>query len=472
MKNLLIVSPKNETFKIVKFCFKSGNNIETAFTLEKCLEMFRNKRHEFVFIDVEILKGKNNDGFKKQLQLFWQIFPDAEIIILSTQNLIREAVNAVKAGASDYLTYPLNPTEIKYVIENIHKNIRLQSELDYLRGQFWRKESLVMLRTNTLEMRKVFDKVRAVAPTESTVLLRGETGTGKGIIAKLIHQHSKRSENQFINVHCGAIPDTLLESELFGHEKGAFTGAVRRKLGKFEIANHGTIFLDEIGTITSSMEIKLLNVLQEKIYQRVGGETDLYADVRIITATNADLEKMCKEGSFRTDLYYRLNIFPIEIPPLRERIDDIPLFIELFFKRLNKFSTKSIRDIHPEVLEAFKNYEWPGNIRELENLLERAFILENSPLLTPKSFPILLFKDKVPKYIYKIDSSKSLEDVRRQEIEIIEQQYLTELLIKNCGKIKNTAQAAGIGVRQLHKLLTKYDLRKEDFKSPTLNQKN
>jgi transcriptional regulator with GAF, ATPase, and Fis domain len=313
-------------------------------------------------------------------------------------------------------------------------------------------------------MSEVFEKVRAVAPTESTVLITGETGTGKGVIAKLIHEHSRRADKQFISVHCGAIPDTLLESELFGHEKGAFTGAIRRKLGKFEIAQGGTIFLDEIGTISSSMQIKLLQVLQERTFQRVGGELSISADVRIIIATNADLQKMCQEGSFRRDLFYRLNVFPIEIPPLRERLADIPLLLDTFLKKLNRFSLKNIRDFAPGFLTVMQSYDWPGNIRELENLVERAFIIEETPILTIESLPKDLVSDETFKSPI-ANLTQSLKTVRLRAVETAEQRYLVELLKEHNGKINDTAAAAGIGVRQLHKLMIKYKLKKEDFRN-------
>jgi transcriptional regulator with PAS, ATPase and Fis domain len=314
------------------------------------------------------------------------------------------------------------------------------------------------------EMKKVFDKVRLVAPTRTTVLITGETGTGKGVLAKLIHRHSHRCDNQFISVHCGAIPDTLLESELFGHEKGAFTGAFQRKLGKFEIAHGGTIFLDEVGTITASAQIKLLQVLQDRTFQRVGGDENIESDVRIISASNIDLHKMCDEGLFRKDLYYRLNIFPIEIPSLRDRVSDIPLLVEGFLKKLNKLHQKKINDIHPQVMEAFEVYPWPGNIRELENLVERAYILETSSILTPESFPSELFTFDTPKAQIALDVSLPLAEARKKSIENIERHYLKELLALNKGRINMTAQCAGITTRQLHKLLSKYKIRKEEFK--------
>jgi DNA-binding NtrC family response regulator len=297
-------------------------------------------------------------------------------------------------------------------------------------------------------------------------LLNGETGTGKGLLARLMHQHSNRKDGPFISVHCGAIPDTLLESELFGHEKGAFTGATRRKLGKFEIAHGGTVFLDEVGTISPSAQIKLLEVLQDGTFHRVGGETTIEADVRIIAATNADLKEMCEEGKFRKDLYYRLNVFPIEIPPLRERVSDIPYIMEVILSRLNKSHMQEIYDIHPDVIEAFKLYSWPGNIRELENLMERAYVLEGSSVLTAKGFPDELFVHQAFQLQLKPDLSMSLAAVRRKGIEDIERRYLEELLVQKRGRIKESAEAAGISTRQLHKLLTKYAIKKEAYKKP------
>jgi transcriptional regulator with PAS, ATPase and Fis domain len=315
-------------------------------------------------------------------------------------------------------------------------------------------------------MQEVFQKVRSVAPTKSTVLIVGETGTGKGLLAQLIHRHSNRKDGPFVSVHCGAIPDTLLESELFGHEKGAFTGASRRKLGKFEIAHSGTIFLDEVGTISSSAQIKLLEILQDGTFYRVGGETIIQANVRVVAATNTDLQKMCDEGSFRRDLYYRLNVFPIEIPPLRDRASDIPHIIEVILKRLNKSHPKEIYDIHQDVVEAFKSYTWVGNIRELENLMERAYILETSSVLTTQAFPNELFANRNLQLRPKPDISMTLAEARRKGLEEFERDYLEKLLTRNRGRINESAKAAGISTRQLHKLLTKYNIKKEAFKTP------
>lgn len=466
MKNILVTTIDQKAVETIHQCFEAGYKIERANSLAAAEELLSKKRYEFLFIDIDILKNSKIDvDYKNQFLPFWRISPDVDIIVLSSPNMIRETVNAVKAGASNYLTYPLNPEEVKYIVDSLQEYSRMSSELIYLRDRFWRSESLAMLRSNSPLMKEVFSKIRAVAQTESTVLITGETGTGKSVIARLLHQHSKRSEKQFISVHCGGIPESLLESELFGHEKGAFTGAIRRKLGKFEIAHGGTIFLDEIGTITPSMQIALLQILQDRTFERIGGENVIKADVRIIAATNTNLLSMVAEGTFRSDLFYRLNVFPIELPRLADRIEDIPILVENFLKRLNKANTKHINDIHPEVLEAFQCYAWPGNIRELENLIERAYILESSSILTPRSFPAELFKNgKKKNKLAACDVSLTLSEVRQREIERAERQYIIELLSKNHGRIKQTAQDAGIGERQLNKLMNRYGIIKEEFK--------
>jgi len=468
MKYVLVITQDMMASDVIRNCFGLQYRVDAAPDKSSCFEKPRRKEYEFIFVDIaflqdEVLKNGHND-YRRELQRFWQTFPTAEVIVLAGQNAIREAVNAVKAGASNYLTYPVSPDEVKYVAESISESLRMQSELDYLRGRFWQNDSLEVIRTNNPVMKKVFDKVRSVAPTKATVLLTGETGTGKGVIARLIHRHSTRNDKQFIAVHCGAIPDSLLESELFGHEKGAFTGAVKRKLGKFEISQGGTLFLDEIATITPSAQIKLLQVLQDKTFQRVGGEAVIQSDVRVIVASNMDLKLMSEEGAFRRDLYYRLNVFPIEIPSLRERIEDIPILVEVFMRRLAKLYGKEIHGIHPEVSEAFERYSWPGNIRELENLIERAYILESSSLMSPESFPGELFSSACSGARISLDTSLTLAEARRQGIENIERYYLKELLASHAGRINSTARAAGISTRQLRKLLTKYRIHKEEFK--------
>jgi DNA-binding NtrC family response regulator len=466
MNKVLVATQNIEAHAVIRDCFQNRYRVERARDWTHCVDLLKAARYDYLFVDVEFFPADTVEDPRKSLHAIWSIAPDVETVILSSQARIRDAIRFVKEGATQYLTYPLDPSEVKYLIDTIGQEVRLYAELKYLRDRFWRRESYDILRTESLRMKEVFDKVRAVAPTDTTVILTGETGTGKGVIANLIHQHSSRSRHQFISIHCGAIPDTLLESELFGHEKGAFTGAVRRKLGKFEIANHGTLFLDEIGTISPSMQIKLLNVLQDRTFQRVGGETDLRADVRIITATNADLKSMVDSEQYRRDLYYRLNVFPIEIPSLKERREDIPLLVHTFLERLNQGSYKIIQNVAPGVMDALKAYSWPGNIRELENIIERAYVLETTSLLTPGSFPGELFQKSDEHSFLPVDTSLPLDTVRRQAVEQVERQYLVTLLSRHHGRINATASAAGIGVRQLHKLMTRHNLRKEDFRTP------
>ncbi|MBA3016778.1 MAG: sigma-54 dependent transcriptional regulator [Proteobacteria bacterium] len=466
MKGVLVASNNQSACNAIRASLRSEYRIDAVSSKDGCLEMFRKKRYEFLFIDIEVLRESMlNNNYKTALQPFWHAYPTAQIIAMSSQEMIREAVGAVKAGASDYLTYPINPDEVNHITQSIYATIIMESELDYLRDRFWQEDSLEIVRTRSPLMKRLFDKVRAVASTKSTVLLNGETGTGKGVLSRLIHQHSNRKDGPFISVHCGAIPDTLLESELFGHERGAFTGAIRRKLGKFEIAQGGTIFLDEIGTITSSAQIKLLEILQDGTFHRVGGEERIEANVRVIAATNTDLKKMCEAGQFRRDLYYRLNVFPLEIPPLRERMEDIVYIVEIILKRLKKFDVKEIHDVHPHVIDAFGKYSWPGNIREMENLIERAYILEKSSILTPESFPNELFASNPSPIQMKPNISLSLAEVRRTDIEHTEKSYLKELLAVNKGRIKESAEVAGISTRQLHKLMKKYSITKEEFKT-------
>jgi len=465
MKSILVVSKEEHVYRLILSAFNPKNTVKITAEKAPALELLQKKRFDIIFIDLAALNSQDAaENYQEAMMPFWQLYPSVDIIVMAPQEKIRNAVMAVKAGASDYLTYPLNAAELKLVSENINRTRILQSELDYLRDQSWQLDSFELVRTDSPKMNKVFKQIHSVAPTKSTVLLTGETGTGKGVLAQLIHQQSNRKDDQFISVHCGAIPDTLIESEMFGHEKGAFTGAVRRKMGKFEFATGGTIFLDEIGTITPAAQIKLLQVLQDGTYQKVGGEETLKTDVRVIAATNADLKDMCCEGTFRNDLYYRLNVFPIEIPPLRERLEDIPLFIDTFLNKLNQLSLKKIHGVHPQVIESLKNYSWPGNIRELENLVERAFILETSSVITPESFPGELFEAETTSVFIPSSEHLTLADARQHGIEEIERNYLKDVLARNKGKINESARDAGISSRQLNKLMNKYGLRKEEFK--------
>ncbi|WP_035276448.1 sigma-54 dependent transcriptional regulator [Desulforegula conservatrix] len=471
-KTVLVASPSPDVNKAVVKCLGDESyQIDIAIEKDALLDMCRRKRYEFTVVDLGFLESEVHhddeaEDYQEVLKGFFTEFPAMDVIVMTPSEKTRGAVYCVKAGASDYVTYPVNPSEMRFIIERVQERRRRQHELVYLRDKARETgDRIVLSESKSQLMHEVFEKIQSVAETRTTVMLYGETGTGKSVIAGLIHNHSNRKDRQFISVHCGAIPDTLIESELFGHEKGAFTGAVKRKMGKFEIAHNGTIFLDEIGTITPAVQIKLLQVLQEKRFHRVGGESEIQADVRIIAATNNDLSQMVEDGLFREDLYYRLSVFPIEVPPLRLRTEDIGTLSILFINNLNGLYGKSIEGLHPDVIEAFYAYAWPGNIRELENLIERAYILESSKLLRPESFPADLFTGTRRTIMRElVAETRALNEVRKKAVEETEIRYLKDLLATCNGRISQSAETAGITTRQLHKLLSKYKIQKKDFR--------
>ncbi|MFP4476203.1 MAG: sigma-54-dependent transcriptional regulator [Desulfatibacillaceae bacterium] len=468
MHSILIITPRESERHTLVEGFSRDREAVAVATLEQGVNLLKKRRFEFVFADLDLLLDHAPEGqCSKVMRPFQALYPTMNVIVIAESGDFRKVAKAMKAGAADYVFYPVEPEWARQVVDGLADEAVVQSELDYLRGEFWEREVLDVVRTKSPSMRRVFGSIRSVAPTRSTVLLVGETGVGKGVMAKLIHGHSHRKRGPFISVHCGAIPDSLLESELFGHEKGAFTGAVKRKLGRFEIARGGTIFLDEIATITPEAQVKLLQVLQDGTFTRVGGEATMETDARVIAATNMDLAQMAAEGSFRKDLYYRLNVFPIHIPPLAHRGEDVVQLARYFLGRLETLYGKGIQDIDAWVLDALRAYSWPGNIRELENLIERAYILEHSQRLTPDGFPGELFLDVAPPKSHARageEGEKTLAQFRREVLEEAEYDYLEDLLERHRGRINETARAAGITTRQLHKLMVKYGLKKERYR--------
>ncbi len=468
MKLIIIASLDDSDVETLRRCYDGQYRVRRAKDKKTFVKLLRNQHPELAFLDIRFFANQQEPltqkAYKEEMNHLWEASAAGPIIILSPPSLLREAVKAVKAGASNYLSSPIEADEVCYVTESLQEFDRVHMELDYLRGRLGVDNPEQFYQTKSPLMNDVYQKIKTVAPTKTTVLLTGETGVGKSTWAKIIHSYSTRSDKPFISVHCGAIPDTLIESELFGHEKGSFTGAVRRKLGKFEIAHGGTIFLDEVGLLTSAAQIKLLSVIQERCFQRVGGEHDIHVDVRIIAATNIQLQELCSQREFRKDLYYRLSVFPIDLPALRQRKDDIPLLVDIFLKRLADMHLKTIDDVDPMVMKALTEYAWPGNVRELENLIERAFILESSSTLSSSSFPAELFLPQVSPSLVVDDGALSLSAFRRRHVETLERQYLDAVLRKNRGRINESAKMAGIGVRQLHKLMTKYHLNKESYR--------
>ncbi|MFH1983927.1 MAG: sigma-54 dependent transcriptional regulator [Pseudomonadota bacterium] len=468
MKNIIVSTRRRDVAAAIKESLAVGDQFTFVSDADAVLERLQGHFFDILFLELE---GMNGHATRKDmisatrdlLESFSAVQPGMEVVVMAPAEHVRDAVMAVKVGASNYLTHPIDTEEVRLIISEIGEGAIIQSELKHLRDESWATVSDDSVGTRCDNMKLVLKQIQSVAATRSTVLLCGETGTGKTRLAKLIHHYSHRNQGPFISIHCGAIPDTLLESELFGHEKGAFTGAIRMKRGKFEVARGGTLFLDEIGTITAAAQIKLLTVIQEGEFSRVGGELALRTDVRLVAATNMDLKSLVDAGAFRKDLFYRLNVFPIYAPPLRERKADIPLLVDAFINRFNRLNNKRIHGVYPQVMTALQQYGWPGNIRELQNVIERAHILESGDALAPESFPQEIVQSGHTASL-PLDMSKTLADVRRQAVEETEHQYLKELVSRNKGRINISAAEAGISTRQLNKLLNRYGIYKETFK--------
>jgi two-component system, NtrC family, response regulator AtoC len=354
-----------------------GFQVFSAPTGEDAVEMLERARPELVTLDL-VLPGMNG---LETLRKIKESLPEVPVIMLSGHGQARSIVEAMKLGAADFLRKPFEVEELEVAFQKALEKRALKQEVEELRGRVRSEAELLMLCGDDPKMREVRDIIEQVADTDITVLVRGESGTGKELVARALHRLSSRVDRPFVKVNCAALPSELLESELFGFEKGAFTGAQRRKLGKFEYANHGTIFLDEISEMHPALQAKLLQVLQDGEFSRLGGESDVRVDTRVIAATNRNLEQAVADGSFREDLFYRLNVVTTQLPPLRERKDAIPLLVDHFLNMYNRQYGKSVKQLQPETLERFHAYHWPGNVRELENMVKRMVVLGNETAL-------------------------------------------------------------------------------------------
>jgi two-component system response regulator AtoC len=352
---------------------RQGYDVVAAADGEEGLDLLDDAKPDIVTLDV-VLPGMNG---LETLRMIKQRLPEVPVIMLSGHGQARTIVEAMRLGASDFLRKPFEVEELELAFQKAVENHALREEVEQLRDRVRVESEILGLFGDNPKMREVRDTIEQVAATDITVLIRGESGTGKELVARGVYQLSDRRSRPFVKVNCAALPTELLESELFGFEKGAFTGAQKRKLGKFEYANHGTIFLDEISEMHPALQAKLLQVLQDGEFSRLGGEGDVKVDTRVISATNRNLEQAVKEGSFREDLYYRLNVVTIQLPPLRERIDAVPLLVETFLKKYNEQYGKDVKQLSPETMREFMNYHWPGNVRELENMVKRMVVLGN-----------------------------------------------------------------------------------------------
>ena len=375
--------------------------------------------------------------------------PGIPVIVLTGHGTVENAVEAMRSGAYDFLTKPLNLDRLSLLVKRALQSRELILQHRELEREIEGNKSFEHIIGKSPAMLKVFDVVKRVAPTKASVLITGESGVGKELIANALHNLSPRKENPFIKVHCAALAESLLESELFGHEKGSFTGAVARKRGRFELAHSGTIFLDEIGEIDQSVQIKILRVLQDKKFERVGGEETLEVDVRVITATNRDLEKEIAEGRFREDLFYRLNVVSINVPPLRERKDDIPLMITAFIREFAEENGKKIDGVDPKARSALYAYDWPGNIRQLRNCIESAVVMTSGTVIT---------LDDLPPSIRTGDEVPSIHIPVGVTMAEAEKEVILQTLTSQNGNKTKTAEVLGIGRKTLHRKLDEYGM--------------
>jgi len=399
------------------------------------------------------LKMPGMDG-EELLKRISSSYPTIPVIILTGHGTIETAVNAMRNGAFDFITKPVNLGYLTQLVnralsnrELVLKHRQLQEEVERLK----RRQKAGSLIGKSSHMQKILQMIDQVAATRASVLITGESGVGKELVADAIHELSNRREKPYIKVHCAALTESLLESELFGHERGAFTGAVAMKRGRFELAHTGSLFLDEIGEISQQVQIKILRVLQDKKFERVGGEKTQEVDVRIISATNRDLKSEIEEGRFREDLFYRLNVVNIHVPPLRERKDDIPLLVSAFLKEFSEENQKEIEGIDSKANLVLYNYNWPGNIRELRNCIESAVVMAKAPIITSDDLPPTVNSGSDSDYI-KIDIGSSLADAERDMIQ-------ATLLHENGNKSK-TADVLGIGRKTLHRKIQEYKLER------------
>jgi DNA-binding NtrC family response regulator len=373
---------------------------------------------------------------------------DVVVIFISAYSTVENAVEAMKKGAYDYLTKPLDLNKLEITLKNAIEHKKLKEENILLKQKIREEKTPTSLIGNSAKIKQILDVIDRVSSTKATVLIQGETGTGKELLANIIHYSSPVADGPFIKVNCSALAEGVLESELFGHEKGAFTGALYAKKGRFELADNGTLFLDEISDISPSTQIKLLRFLQEGELERVGGNVTLKVNTRIISATNKNLEDLVREGKFRDDLYYRLRVVTIDVPPLRERPEDIPLIAEYYLKRFSEIHNKDIKGVSPKAMKLINSYEWPGNIRELMNCIESAVVMTNKDIIDVESLPPFLF----------LGTDKARGESRDNLYEI-EKRAILDALKKAQGNKAKAAKLLGIGLRTLYRKLEQYQTK-------------
>lgn len=428
---------------------EAGYKVYTAEGAEEALRIIEREKLNIVISD---LKMPDVDGIEL-MRRAKKINPFVTFIFITAYASVESAVLAMKEGAYDYIEKPFCPEKIELQIKKLVEHQSLLFENLDLKKELSKKYSFEDIIGKSHKMQEIFNLIKIVAKSDATCLIQGETGTGKELVARAIHNSSLRRNGPFVAVSCAALPESLLESELFGYEKGAFTGAVSQKEGKFEAANKGTLFLDEIGEISPSVQVHLLRVLQEKEFTRIGGNTPVKVDIRIISATNKDLSKLTSEGKFRQDLYYRLNVITINLPPLRERKEDIPLLAEHFLHRFNIRNNKNITSFSDEVMEFFMKYHWPGNVRELENFVEHAVVICKGKVIKLEDLP-------------SIKGEKIEYPEKRKTLEEMEKDYILKILSETNHNFSKTAEILGITRVTLYNKIKKYGINVNKLNSP------
>lgn len=419
---------------------KSGYQVDTAESGRTALAMLDKTPYDLLFLDI---KMPEMDGLAV-LEQTRQRYPQTLVVMITAYGSVDTAVEAMKKGANDYLMKPFDPDHLTLLTEKLMQQKKLLEEAAFLREQVAQAVRFENLIGCSQAMQDLFAMIEDVAASEAPVLITGETGTGKELVAKAIHAKSPRHHGPFIAINCGSFPEHLLESELFGHERGAFTGAHRAKKGRLDLARHGTLFLDEVGTIPLKMQVDLLRVVENKKFHRVGSEEEIEVDFRLIAATNRDLQQAIQKGEFRQDFYYRLNVISLHVPPLRERREDIPHLAQHFLQRYSRETTKPIDTITSEAMDLLKQYDWPGNVRELENAVERAVVVSKKRRLGPKEFSFLLPPGPPAAKTYSLE-----------ETEIA---HLRDVLNEFDWNITRAAEALKINRVTLHKKIKKYGL--------------
>ncbi len=433
LPRILAVDDEQSVLNSIKAIFDGLYRISTAQNGKQAIDLIDKNDIQLVILDLGLPDIKGMELLKKIRELN----PTIEVIVLTADNTLRSGIEAMKRGAFDYLVKPFDVDQITIVVRNAIEKAGLLHEVRYRRVVDQEQNRVLIGQSKA--MQAIFNIINQLADNDATVLITGESGTGKELVARALHNRGIRKDGPFVPVNCGAMPAELMESELFGHEKGAFTNASYKRTGKFEIAHRGTIFLDEISVLPLHLQAKLLRVIQERVIERIGGMRQIPVDVRIISATNVDLDEMIKEGKFREDLYFRLKVVPIKLSPLRQRKEDIPLLVKHFLNLYNKQLHRKIKDISPEVLEYFYEYQWKGNVRELENVIQRLLVISSNASITIKELPLELVTSKVTSAV--VSANKLSLD---EALTSFEKEYITRALVKSNNNRQGAAEILGV----------------------------